>query len=168
MLVVKKLNILSRERSLLLRRQHGLESHAIFVNLVKAFDTVNHKLLYQILEKYGLPPPLVQVIKKIYSNCKVKIKFSNKYTEIDYTTSVHQGDNMSPVLFLYVIHAFTETLRLDAHPTQFAFFPENKNGNLSTCKGRLLSQCTSAKGKPFHFNSSFYVDDSFFIFQTRQ
>ena len=155
------------KRALLLRRQHGLESHAVFVDLVKAFDTVNHELLYKILEKYGLPPPLIQAIKKNYTNCKVKIKFGKTYTEIDYTTGVHQGDNMSAVLFLYVIHAFTETLRIDAQPTQFAFFPENKNGNLSTCKGRLLSQSSTAKGKPFYFNSSFYVDDSFFIFQTR-
>jgi hypothetical protein len=45
------------KRALLLRRQHGLESYAIFVDLVKAFDTVNHDLLCQILAKYGLPPP---------------------------------------------------------------------------------------------------------------
>jgi hypothetical protein len=122
------------KRALLLFRQHGLEFHAIFIDLVKAFDTVNHDLLCQILEKYALPPPLVQVIKKIYSNCKVKIKFGNKYTEIDYTTGVHQGDNMSAILFLYAIHAFTETLHLEAHPTQFAFFPENKNGNYQHTK----------------------------------
>jgi hypothetical protein len=37
------------KRALLLRRQHGLESYAIFVDLVKAFDTVHHGLLRQIL-----------------------------------------------------------------------------------------------------------------------
>ena len=47
------------KRALLLRRQHCLESYAIFVDLVKAFDTVNHDLLCQILAKYGLPPPLM-------------------------------------------------------------------------------------------------------------
>ena len=35
------------KRALLLRHQHGLESHAIFVDLVKAFDTVHHDLLCQ-------------------------------------------------------------------------------------------------------------------------
>jgi hypothetical protein len=53
------------KRALLLRRQHGLESYAIFVDLVKAFDTVHHNLLCQILSKYGLPPPLVQIIRKL-------------------------------------------------------------------------------------------------------
>ena len=32
----------------------------------------------------------------------------------------------------------------------------------------MLSQNTTAKGTTFSFNSSFYVDDSFFVFQTRQ
>jgi hypothetical protein len=74
---------------------------------------------------------------------------------------------MSPVLFLYVMQAFLETLQIKSQPVQFSYFPENKNGNLHTSKGRLLSQNTKAKGLSFDFNSSFYVDDSFFCFQTR-
>ena len=121
-----------------------------------------------ILNKYGLPPNVVKNIKKLNTNCKVKIKVGKKYTEIDYTTGVHQGDNMSPVLFLFLIQAFLDTLQIRSQPIQYTYFPEHKNGNSKTCRGRLLSQNTTAKGTPFYFNSSFYVDDSFFIFQTRQ
>jgi hypothetical protein len=156
------------KRALLLRRQHGLESYAVFVDLVKAFDTVNHQLLYLILAKYGLPPPIIEAVKKLYRDCKVKIKVGSKATEIEYTTGVHQGDNMSPVLFLYVMHAFLETLHLQSQPINFTFFPENKNGNLKSQKGRLLSQNSKAKGTPFSFNSCFYIDDSFFLFQSKQ
>jgi hypothetical protein len=155
------------KRALLLRRQHGLESYAVFVDLVKAFDTVHHKLMYEILSKYGMPPNLVEIIKKLYENCTVKIKVGTKFTEILYSTGVHQGDNMSPVLFLFVIQAFLDTLQLPTPPILFSHFPENKNGNLNTQKGRLLSQNPRAKGTPFTFSSSFYVDDSFFLFQTK-
>jgi hypothetical protein len=79
------------------------------VDLVKAVDTVFHDLLCQILLRYGLPPVLVQNIKKLYNNCTVKIKVGAESTEIDYTTGVHQGDNMSTVLFLFVMQAFLET-----------------------------------------------------------
>jgi hypothetical protein len=156
------------KRALLLRRQHGLESYAVFVDLVKAFDTVHHDLLCRILTKYGFPPPppLVQTVKKLYQNCKVKIKVGKTFAEVDYTTGVHQGDNMSPVLFLFVIQAFLDTLKLSSKPIHFSYFPENKNGNPHTIKGRLVSQNTTARGKPFNFNSSFYVDDSFFVFET--
>jgi hypothetical protein len=108
-------------------------------------------------------------LKKVYDNCKVKIKIGKNFTEVDYTTGVQQGDNMSPVLFLFVMQGFLDTLQLDAQPVQFSYFPDNKNGNLATCKGRLLGQKFAAKGTTFDFRSSFYVDDSFFSFsQTNQ
>jgi len=75
---------------------------------------------------------------------------------------------MSSVLFLFVIQAFLETLQLQTPPVQFAHFPDNKNVNSKSLKGRLLSQSSKAKGTPFAFNSSFYVEDSFFLFQTKQ
>jgi hypothetical protein len=48
------------KRMLLLRWQHGLDPYAIFINLVKALDTVHQDLLCAILEKYKLPSALVQ------------------------------------------------------------------------------------------------------------
>ena len=94
------------KKALLLRRQQGLESYAVFVDLFKAFDTVHHQLLCLILAKYGFPTSLVETIRKLYNDCKVKVQVGSKSVEIDYTTGVHQGDNISPVLFLFVMHAF--------------------------------------------------------------
>jgi hypothetical protein len=54
------------KKSLLLRRQHGVETYALFVDLVKAFDTVQHPLLFEILKRYGVPNSLVKVIEKMY------------------------------------------------------------------------------------------------------
>ncbi len=76
-----------------------------FVNLVKAYDTTNHKLLIDILRQYGAPPKFATAIKTIYCNntCVLKIAQS---------VEVHQGDNMAPVLFLFLMTAFAETLEL--------------------------------------------------------
>ena len=38
------------------RKNHNLPSFVAFVDLVKAYDTVNHDLLLKILGKYGAPP----------------------------------------------------------------------------------------------------------------
>ncbi len=59
------------KRALLLRRQHGLESYALFIDLVKALDTIQHALLLQALKKYGIPPGLKSVIEKMYKNCPI-------------------------------------------------------------------------------------------------
>jgi hypothetical protein len=58
-----------------------------------------------------------------------------------------------PVLFPFIIQAFTETLKINAQLTIYSYFPENKNGNLKTLKGRFLSQNTTAKGHLFNFRS---------------
>ena len=38
------------------RKEHGHETWVVFVDLMKAFDTVNHELMLMILKKYGFPP----------------------------------------------------------------------------------------------------------------
>jgi hypothetical protein len=66
------------------------------------------------------------------------------------------------------MQALLDTLELDAQRTEFSFFPENKNGNIQTCKGRLRNQNTTARGKTFEFRNALYVDDSMFLFNTRK
>jgi hypothetical protein len=51
-----------------------------------------------------------------------------KCAEVDYTMGIHQGDNMSSILFLFVIQAFPDTFKLKTHLVNFFFFLENKNG----------------------------------------
>ena len=54
-----------------LRHNHNLPTFVMFANLVKAFDTSNHKLMVEILGKYGCPPKLRSVIRRMYTDNKV-------------------------------------------------------------------------------------------------
>jgi hypothetical protein len=47
------------------KREHDLDSHVLFVDLIKAFDTANHELLFALLGKFGAPTTLVQPIRQL-------------------------------------------------------------------------------------------------------
>ncbi len=82
-----------------------------FADLVKAYDTANHDLLLNILEQYGAPPRFVAAIALIYQDLIVGLKIEKEVVEIPQTVGVRQGNNMAPVLFLFLMSAFAETLK---------------------------------------------------------
>jgi hypothetical protein len=49
----------------------------MFVDLVKAYDTVNHEMLIKILQQFGSPEKFTNVIEIYYSNLKVKLQIGS-------------------------------------------------------------------------------------------
>jgi hypothetical protein len=93
-----------------IRKQHRVNTWAIFVDLVKAFDTVDHSLVFEILKKYGIPETLIKVIAKMYKDSTVIFKSEQEMREIPYEIGVKQGDNMAPILFIYLMNVFAKNL----------------------------------------------------------
>ena len=153
-----------------LRRQHNLETFVVFADLAKAFDTTDHVLISNILQRYGAPPRLVNSIERLYSNLHVTLKIGKESTDIDQTVGVRQGDNLSPVIFLFVMTAFSEILdkkwitaglpRVEAEHT-----PLNK---LST--GQLTGHIKplTKTGTTTYVTHTLFLDDSCFPFNTRE
>ena len=82
----------------------------MIVELVKAFDTVDHTLMLQILNKYGAPPKLRYSIVRMYQNLKVVLKIGKTEETMSQTVGARQRDCMAPVLFLFMVMTFAETL----------------------------------------------------------
>jgi len=154
---------------LITRRLHGKETYVLFVDLVKAFDTVIHQALFTILTKYGIPQNLITVIKKMYHTVKLSFTKGKEKRFIDYTKGVFQGDNASPVLFLYIMLAATDTFKNNhTHHNApiYNYFPDDKNP--SKQHGRLVRQPTTSKGTTLSVDHILYVDDGAFISTTRE
>ena len=88
-------------------REHGESTYCIFVDLIKAYDTVNRELLWKILTRYGVPNVIIKILKKLYNN---PIIFLSEKTSFKATCWVKQGDNLPPILFVILFNAVTETL----------------------------------------------------------
>jgi len=64
------------------RQQHNLESYVIFADLVKAYDTTIHDLLVEVLDRYGAPPKICSVVRRLYTDLKVLVNLSGCKAEM--------------------------------------------------------------------------------------
>ena len=80
----------------------------VFIDLSKAFDTVNHDILLRKLEYYGIRGATKKMVKSYLSNRKQYIIFDkNKKTEYcNITCGVPKGSILGPLLFLIYVYDF--------------------------------------------------------------
>ena len=153
-------------------KNHDLPSFVAFVDLVKAYDTANHDLLLKVLEKYGAPPKFVAAIKTMYTDLKVVLKIDKEIAEIMQSVGVRQGDNMAPVLFLFLMSAAAETLELawrqaNIEVLTVAHSPDNEL-DTGCVRGHTPRMYTSRKLTAYEIYQLLYVDDGAFPFSTRE
>ena len=153
-----------------LRHSHNLPTWVCFADLVKAFDTSNHKLLIEILKRYGCPPKLCSAIKRMYDDSVVRLIIGKCDTSIPFKVGVKQGDSMAPVLFLFLIMAFAETLEKEWTAQGLTKATFNRRSNSPLCKGQLISHSPKSfrEGTLFQVFTMLYVDGGAFVFESRQ
>ena len=137
------------------------DSFVLFIDLVIAFDSVNRDMLWKLLEKYGVPPALIMVIQKMYTNIEISVSVGKEKSSFKSTSGVKQGDNLAPVLFLFAIMAAADLT--EKHWT-FAK-PDLK---ISTDRYLNYRDRKKKSSSPISFNKSFYADDAAYVLLSRQ
>ena len=56
-------------------KQEEKQLWTLFIDLKSAFDTVNHKLLFEKLRKLEIKEELIQTIEWLYRQTKIKTKY---------------------------------------------------------------------------------------------
>ena len=52
-------------------------------------------------------------MQRLYTNLKVILKIGKEKAEISQEVGVRQGDSLSPIMFLFIMAAFAETLEAE-------------------------------------------------------
>ena len=74
--------------------------YLVFIDLTKAFDTVNRDGLWQILEKVGCPKLFVDIIRSFHDDMKASVREgSEKSVPFLVTSGTKQGCVLAPTLF---------------------------------------------------------------------
>jgi len=69
------------------------------VDYVKAFDSVEHRSLWDALSEQGVPPGYVELLKKLYSDQKGMVVTDQWSKYFDISRGTKQGDPLSSLLF---------------------------------------------------------------------
>ena len=152
------------------RKELNCNTRVVFVDLVKAFDTVHQDILMKILACFGLPEHLINVIRRLYKPVRIQFKSGTQIHEFLNLVGVKQGDNLAPVIFLFVIQAALESLervwaKRNIVLPSFTWLPNNEDG---TSNGIFAGQRSNKPGEFFEFFCLLYTVDGAFMFASRE
>ena len=75
-----------------------------FIDYTKAFDSLDRTSLWKLLQHYGIPQKLINIIKAMYEKGGANVMYNGKLSRFfEVQTGVRQGCLLSPFLFLLAI-----------------------------------------------------------------
>lgn len=101
----------------------------------------------------------------MYNQSVVKIEVGKESELVDYLMGVQQGDNMAPVIFLFVMQAAIDSLATKLTETvEFRYHSTRKDP--SKQHGKFTGQVTRTAGSILRVNNFLFIDDGAFVFAT--
>jgi len=81
--------------------KHGTNGYLVSLDAKKAFDSVDHKFIVKVLERFRIDYNFIKIFKVLYHNLRARVQVNGFHTaNFPVNRSVKQGDALSCVLFI--------------------------------------------------------------------
>ncbi|BHF67956.1 hypothetical protein SprV_0301098500 [Sparganum proliferum] len=91
--------------------------YSTFVDLTKAFDTVNREGLWKIMQKFGCPERFIQMVRQLHDGMMARVTDNGAVSEaFAVTNGVKQGCVLAPTLFSLMFSAMMMDAYRDERP----------------------------------------------------
>ena len=138
------------------RKEHNLETWALFIDLVKAFDTVSREALFAVLRKFGMPDHFICIVMRLHTGAVMKFKIGEIDSTVPSEIGVRQGSCEGPTLFLFIMQAALETMSWPVAKPQFC---TTKDGKTTGSRWNRKRDVTM-----FELWASLFADDCALLF----
>jgi len=82
-------------------REQQREMYAVFIDLMKAFDSVDRTALWEILLKIGFPTDIVTIIRSFHEDMRASVIENGEVSpDFEVTNGTKQGCGLAPLLFV--------------------------------------------------------------------
>ena len=98
-------------------REQFKDLHICFVDLSKAFDTVDRPLLWEILRCSGCPPKFINLVRLLHEGMEARVRVGSLESDpFNVSRGVKQGCTLAPVLFNLYVSYITRLLAAQVGP----------------------------------------------------
>jgi len=79
----------------------NIDAYLVSLDAKKAFDSVDHKFIFKVLEKYGVNQSFINVVKLLYKDLSSRVQINGYLSKsFPILRGVKQGDALSCVIFI--------------------------------------------------------------------
>ena len=93
-------------------RKSNKKYYVVFLDIEKAYDTVDRKVLWEIMRRIGIEKKIIRIMESLYENTKDIFYIGDlNIEEVKSERGLRQGCTLSPLLFSIYMEEFTRRVK---------------------------------------------------------